>query len=54
MKRKKSNKLTGRAIAAQRLRETTECECGSYKPALVTVTKDGKVVGYCEDCIERR
>lgn len=57
-RRKGNNKPSGRAIAAQRLRDTTECRCGSYKPALITrsveVKGKIKVIGYCEDCIGRR
>jgi len=57
LSRRKQSRVSGKAIAAQRLRETTECECGSTKPAIVTksVIDKGrlKVVGYCPDCIRR-
>jgi hypothetical protein len=50
-RRRKNDKPSGRASAAKALRDTRMCECEQYKPAIVTKTKNGKVKGYCEDCI---
>jgi hypothetical protein len=49
-----SRKETARALVNRRLRETRACRCGGTKPAIVTETHEGKVKGWCEDCIDSR
>lgn len=50
----KQQPLSGKAIAARRLRETRACDCEKHKPAIITRTKNGKIEGFCEDCIVGR